>query len=77
MNVYIKRNQKEGCRKEDKRQSVEVRISVLGLETEPPYKALGGGTEDKLTCCFLCLPNPNLELRAEWVGSREICKGLG
>lgn len=52
-------------------------MSVLGLEIEPPCKALGGGTEDKLTCCLVCLPNPSLELTAEWVGSQEICKGLG
>lgn len=43
---------------------VEVRMSVLGLEIEPPCKALGG-TEDKLACSSVRPPNPSLELRAE------------
>lgn len=46
---------------------VEVRMSVLGLEMEPPCKALGGGMEDKLACSLVCPPNRSLELRAEWV----------
>lgn len=53
-------------------------MSVLGLEIEPSCRALGGGTEgDKLACSLVCPPNPSLELRAEWVGSQEIWKGLG
>lgn len=55
----------------------EVRMSVLGLKIKPPCKALGGGTEDKLACSLVCPPNPSLDLRAEWVGTQGIWKGLG